>query len=184
LFTIVAVSLLVLGLLLFPMMRQQLLRTNTTLAPKVAYLNLAYVASLWPLAISSIWGRFGWMNVLLPFWLTAAFTLFAGLGVLGSTIHVWSRSNPNPSNRKLWIWLWMVCVLVLVGFVRFNLSEFQPQGRLLFPALPAFAILIGMGWCNWCRGKAQTIVCGSLVLSLFAANVFALRWVLLAAYAS
>jgi uncharacterized membrane protein SirB2 len=71
---------------------------------------------------------------------------------------------------------------VAVGFVRFNLSIRQPQGRLLFAALPALVILIALGYRHF-SGRRYALVGTSMVLFTFATNLVCLVGALLPAYA-
>ena len=182
LFTFLAISPILLGWAISPMFRLQLERTNLALMPKPQYLNFAHLLTLWPLTTASLWGRFGWMNVALPLGLTNILTGVAGVGLVGALMLLIKRRSSDVfvALRKF---LGAICFLVLAGFVRFNLSDFQPQGRYLFPALPALATLISLGWCGWFKDKTQIMVSSLLIGGLLAANLYALGWVLLPAYA-
>jgi hypothetical protein len=93
---------------------------------------------------ASFWARFGWMNVAPPgwvLWLIGAIELVA-LGGL-----IWeAKWRPQRGRRTGWIlflllalaFAWMVSFAVTAGLVAW-------QGRLLFPALPAVAILLARG---------------------------------------
>ena len=78
--------------------------------------------------------------------------------------------------------LWVTCGLVAIGFIRFNLSVRQPQGRLLFAALPALVILVTMGY-RRLSGRLFPLVGTAMVLFAFAVNLLCLLGSLLPAYA-
>ncbi len=86
-------------------------------------------------------GVFGWANILLPF---SAYVAYAAGGLVAAAALLrawWQRQVPRL----------LVPVLLLVGLstlavvVRINLQFTQPQGRYLFPALPALAVLAAIG---------------------------------------
>ncbi|NIV35121.1 MAG: hypothetical protein GWN58_38395, partial [Anaerolineae bacterium] len=124
---------LVAGLVFVPTIREQVVYAYETLQPQSQFLSSQYLAGLWPLTSSSFWGRFGWMNVLTPSWIARLMSLLTLVGLVGSlslATRTSSRSNP-PTVRQSLLLLWATCVLVALGFILFNLSVFQPQGRLL-----------------------------------------------------
>ena len=107
---------------------------------------------------SSFWARFGWMNVPAPAWVIALFTLIEGAALVG-----WARlfvnrrkTNDEEANvrspafifrlARLWPIL-LLPVLALAWALSFALTAglVAWQGRLIFPALPAIAILLALG---------------------------------------
>jgi hypothetical protein len=96
---------------------------------------------------ASFWARFGWMNVVPPgwvFWLIGAIELAA----LGGLVRAALRARSSVVGH--WVLLaipalalaWMVSFAITAGLVAW-------QGRLLFPALPAIAILMARGLAAW-----------------------------------
>jgi 4-amino-4-deoxy-L-arabinose transferase-like glycosyltransferase len=101
---------------------------------------IAWAAALAQLH-ASFWARFGWMNVAPPgwvIWLIGAIELAAVGG------WIWRPQRGRPTG--IWLLLvlpalafaWVVSFAVTAGLVAW-------QGRLLFPALPAIAILLACG---------------------------------------
>jgi hypothetical protein len=109
----------------------------------------------------------------------------AAVGLIGSLLVLvcgTERARRLPTMQPSVAMLWAACGLVAVGFVRFNLSIRQPQGRLLFAALPAFAILVALGY-RLLSGRRYALVGTSMVLFTFATNLVCLFGALLPAYA-
>jgi hypothetical protein len=88
----------------------------------------------------SFFGHFGWMHVYVPSVALALLGCAYGLGWLASLVGL--RSPGRASDAALW----SLPPIVLGGLAWYNLTFTQPQGRLLFPALAALAILAGVGW--------------------------------------
>ena len=136
----------------------------------------------------SFWGVFGWFNAPLSPGFYRFYTLISVLGWLGLGIiwplRLWRerRGGPRaPRPASLWqfailgVWLGII-ILALLQWAQMR----YPQGRLLFPALSAFAILTLFGLSNWLperfiRAGAWTLSAVMLALALLAP-----RWIALA----
>jgi 4-amino-4-deoxy-L-arabinose transferase-like glycosyltransferase len=131
----------------------------------------AWIAALAQLH-DSFWARFGWMNVTPPGWVIGIFATFEAGALIGWLL-AWRRGNKEPrkqggkeANReeissaplllvplsfhRLANGRWPLLALPLLAFgwlVSFALTAglVAWQGRLLFPALPAIAILLAAG---------------------------------------
>jgi len=163
--------------LLAPAVRAQMAFVVTSLQVQSDHLSVKYVLDLFPLTNASLWGRFGWMNVPSPAWMVNAFDLIALVGLCGSVVMGFRGSRPL---RRQVLLLWGACLLVLIAFVRFNLAVRQPQGRLLFPALSAFAVLVALGVLR-AAGRYRMLVAFGLVCCTLALNLVSL-WGVLTAY--
>lgn len=99
---------------------------------------------------SSFWARFGWMNVPAPAWVIGLFGLIelvAAAGWLRSMLPV-GQPGRGMAGRVALAWpllllpllagAWLVSFALTAGLVAW-------QGRLLFPALPALAIVLALG---------------------------------------
>ncbi len=88
----------------------------------------------------SFWGNFGGVNLIAPEWvyfLLDAFTLIALVGLLVGLIR---RALP----RLLWLpALWLA--LISLALVRWTWMTMASQGRLIFPAIAAAAVLLAYG---------------------------------------
>jgi 4-amino-4-deoxy-L-arabinose transferase-like glycosyltransferase len=109
-----------------------------------APITLATVILELPSLWFSSWGVFGWFNLQS---IDAAFAVYTAIvlaalcgGVLAWRRHGWSMRRAEP----LWaLGLW--AALVLAGVLRWETVAPAFQGRLLFPALGALAILLAAG---------------------------------------
>src|SRR4030095_11835510 len=86
-------------------------------------------------------GFFGYMNVLLPSRLYECFGLLGVAAMLGLA---WRLARRRVCFRPIVI-LFTAPVLALAMPVQLNLTFSQPQGRYLFPALTAAAVLAAIG---------------------------------------
>jgi hypothetical protein len=101
--------------------------------------NPHWLGSLW----MSFWGKFGWLNVRLPAVAYLFFALPTALVAIGC-VRVGGRMKELSSR---WRWLCGSVIganlfLVIVYLVRI---DWQPQGRYLFPSLPAMAGCAALG---------------------------------------
>jgi hypothetical protein len=103
----------------------------------------------------SFWARFGWMNLPAPAWTMLVYTLVVAAAVAG-----WICHSIRPRQATC-AWNWQLAALPLLAFlwvVSFALTAglVAWQGRMLFPALAAIAILIACGLGVWIRGRVLT----------------------------
>lgn len=89
----------------------------------------------------STWGVFGWFNIRAspPFYFF--FDALAALGLVGMVIALIRRQQLSMRLAILPLW----CALILIAFWGYASIIITSQGRLLFPALPALAILWSWG---------------------------------------
>ena len=134
----------------------------------------AYFLTTFPAALSrSFVGVFGWMNVVLPegyYWFYWALG-FGGIVTLAVRVARGHRSVQLP------IVLALIVLANLAIVIHINRSFEQPQGRYMFVALPAIALLAAMGLERLPRKRAVT-----LAAALAALNVIILIRYQLAAY--
>ena len=181
----VAVIPCLLGLVLLPGLREQVAYAYEALEMKAEFMSGAYVVGLWPQTYTSFWGTFGWMNVSTPRWIANSLTAIWAVGLIGAAALFTRRLRQGQHGSSCWrplLLLWVTCGLVAIGFIRFNLSVRQPQGRLLFAALPALVILVTMGY-RRLSGRLFPLVGTAMVLFAFAVNLLCLLGSLLPAYA-
>jgi 4-amino-4-deoxy-L-arabinose transferase-like glycosyltransferase len=147
----------VLGVMVFAIVSPWLVRNQhlygDPLAHKAMYTavpHLVVVRPLWSryfvtkfplLLFGSFIGLFGWFNLPLPLW---AYVAYAGfLGFAGLCWLKWVLQG--RCGRHLAVVLLSVCVLNLMVVVYTNLDINSAQGRYLFPAMPALAVLVALG---------------------------------------
>jgi 4-amino-4-deoxy-L-arabinose transferase-like glycosyltransferase len=111
----------------------------------------------------SFWARFGWMNVPAPRWIVAAFTLLEVAALVGVARRLASRASLRRVLAAYWP-LALLPVLALAWVVSFALSTglVAWQGRLLFPALPAIAIVLAGGLASF-GGRVKLRAAGWLL---------------------
>ncbi|GBC91973.1 hypothetical protein HRbin15_00434 [bacterium HR15] len=117
-------------------------RTLPGLVNEKSLFSRYFLASFWRVTLFSGIGIFGWMNVLLPFWVYAFCTLLLLLALLGL-----ARGWRGMSIELRWSLVWVL--LGVAGLVWYNLTYSQPQGRLLFPVLSAGLALVAYGLGQW-----------------------------------
>ena len=121
---------------------------------------------------ASYWGVFGY-GILAPpvfYGVTWGMMQIAVVGWGLWTVRVWF-------DRRLRFWLalgvaalWFGVTLVgLVNWMR--LMQFADQGRLLFPAAPALALLLTLGWAAWLPHRAYRWAAGVAVVFLMGLGV-------------
>lgn len=139
-----------------------------------------------PVLFRSFWGVFGWMNVELPEgWYTAALaaSLLAGLGLLVA-LAVAVRRRERVELEAMGLALAAVAV-TYVAVVRFaaTFGGSGWQGRYLFGAVAAIALLLVLGWDALLARRATALLAGLVPLALGAGAVAALALVVAPAYA-
>ena len=123
----------------------------------------SYFLTTFPAVLSrSFVGVFGWMNVMLPegfywfYWALGA----GGLVCLGLQLAARRRSARLP------IALAVVVLANLAIVIHINRSFEQPQGRYMFVALPALALLTAMGLDRLPRRASNTLAAGLALLNV------------------
>ena len=139
----------------------------------------SYFLYEFPLHLStSFIGIFGWMNVRLPIWMYVFFAALFFLAAVGLVIGIVRASLSFP----LVLALLLTVGSALAVVVNINLSFTQPQGRYLFGALPAIALLAALGF-ESLPGGIRSLLRPSLVGAvLLALDVHALIDVVAPAY--
>lgn len=140
-------------------------RASLSIRDLVVYLGIAF---------AGFWGNFGWLNV--PFsggWyvllMAATAISLAGLVRLGALL-ARGRVRWNPERRRRFAVVLTAAALCSAQLLGTMVARGQPQqGRYLFPALPAFAILLVLGWLyavpsHWRRGVPSLVIAGFALL--------------------
>ncbi len=113
---------------------------------RVPYTFWTFLNEMEGLRISS-WALFGWFNVIGPSWLYPVMDWLTGLaligGILGAARLIWRRDWVRLAVIGLLAWQFVVTFSSLIAWTRLTPGT---QGRLLFPALPAIALLTIFGW--------------------------------------
>jgi hypothetical protein len=123
-------------------------------------------------------GLFGWMNLRLPevyYWI---FWVLGLVGLASVTVQVGLR------RRRVLVPLLLSAIVVanLAVVVHINRSFEQPQGRYMFVALPALALLVALGLDALPRRTSRLGAAAALAASLAVLNVSILIRYLIPAY--
>jgi len=107
-----------------------------------------YLQGMLVTSFKSFWGQFGWMALpldgVLGGWVYRGFALLTGMGLAGALL-AWRGRRIQPA-----AWLLLgAALLVLLQFTYYNLQFQQWQGRYLYPALVAIALLLCWGVDYW-----------------------------------
>ena len=104
----------------------------------------------------SFWGIFGWFSILLPSWIYSLLELLTAIAITGAII-AWlqsMRTSPNSDAHReqhgsavsiSWVWA-LISLLLLAYWISIAQGS---QGRLLFPAISALAVVAVVGLRFW-----------------------------------
>jgi 4-amino-4-deoxy-L-arabinose transferase-like glycosyltransferase len=140
-------------------------------------ISLGYLCTVLTQINQSFWARFGWMNILIPATIPNLLGLLC-LASLISAVVFWVRGNrerilpPTQSNSLLALFALVLCALL--ALVKFNLAVFQPQGRFLFPAISAIAILTVVGLLSPLQPRYRPLATLVIVGGMLAFNLVCL----------
>jgi hypothetical protein len=148
----------------------------------------------------SFWGLFGWFNILLPEWFYRAadvLTVVAGAGVIGAGVQAvrqaWHEGPEelgtgrlvDATRLRLLVLLATWAVLMFVLLIYWTLQATGSQGRLIFPGIIAYGILLPLGigfWLQWAPRLLRRAVWVGIFGVLIGMSLYALLWLLPAAY--
>jgi 4-amino-4-deoxy-L-arabinose transferase-like glycosyltransferase len=98
----------------------------------------------------SFWGLFGWMVISLPKGVNAALTLLLPSAVIGALVG-WLWRRELKTVRRIGGGRWMLLIITVLAFVLWTINFARTnggsafQGRYLFPAIAAIAVLLVAG---------------------------------------
>jgi hypothetical protein len=97
----------------------------------------------------SFWGQFGWLAVPMPdstYLALGLISFMAVIGWIGWLIEL-RKLAPRPTPQS--IILVLLLLLTVAGFIWYNLTFVQHQGRYLFPALIPIGMAFSIGLNQW-----------------------------------
>jgi 4-amino-4-deoxy-L-arabinose transferase-like glycosyltransferase len=131
-------------------------------------------------------GVFGYMDIWLnesslatgkaPNWLYKAVILlnFGGLVTTLAGLRPSAKKGESLPNLTIPLCI-LLCAVIVLFFIGFCNTYFQAQGRYLFPALPAFGLLLSVGWTKWLKNRPELALLLIVVvfggISLYAINL-------------
>ncbi len=110
----------------------------------------------------SFWAQFGWMGVLIDQRIYQALVLFSLVVVLGLLLYLLrARVNRHLLTPFQWgalgtLALWFLSTTFL--YLWYNVQFVQHQGRYLFPALPAIALAVALGFTETLRPTRARLI--------------------------
>ncbi|MFP4436688.1 MAG: glycosyltransferase family 39 protein [Chloroflexaceae bacterium] len=126
---------------------------------------------------ASFWARFGWMSLHPPVWVIRVYALIGLVALAGLVLYLsrrlraggWRRYSLRTMIESPWVAVILLPLLALAWTVSFALTAglVAWQGRMLFPALPAIAILLAAGWVWLPRLGIGAGLVGLLALALY-----------------
>src|SRR5205085_550673 len=127
--------------------------------------TLAQGLAVWdqalPYAWTTFWGRFGHGDVVLPSFVYAGLAVFCLAAAIG-LLRAWRK--PSWIGRPEFAFLLLAGVLEFFGLLGYlTLSPSGYMGRYTFPALPAYGILLVLGWQSLVPERATRLASGAIV---------------------
>ena len=96
-----------------------------------------------PLLVRSFWGAYGWGHIFWPNVIYLALTVVSSYFLALSAIRLFRHQEENT--RAILALAWLCCGSVLSALLYWMRQVEAPHGRLLFPALGAWALLVAAG---------------------------------------
>lgn len=118
----------------------------------------------------SFWGMFGWMGVVMSQWAyhgLLVLTLAAGIGFVSALLGNCKKIGTciAAKNPEILI-LTLSALFTAAGYLWWNLSFVQHQGRYLFPALIPIGLAAGVGLEHLNRPQAARLTAAALLLGV------------------
>ena len=165
--------------------------------PETGRLTLTLARQMFLTAFHSFWGQFGWMGI--PY-ADRTYDVLATISILialGAILFLWRTirggavpveptspivCRPEPHRVAVGILL-AEAILVVVGIVFYNAQYLQPQGRYLFPTLPAGAVVTVGGLGELFRERYVGLIIGLGTVAMFGFGLWSLLNVVMPGFA-
>jgi len=106
---------------------------------------IAYLQSFLSTTFQSFWGQFGWMAVPMDARTYLLLGILSALAVLGGALALWERTRRQSCAAGItFLAAWLA--LTVVGYLYYNVTFVQFQGRYLFPGLVPLGLFAVTGW--------------------------------------
>jgi len=171
--------------LVFPEAQAAWVDNARTLRVRPEFISWDYIERIFDLLPSTFWGRFGWASLPIPLKLVDVLgkLVIAGLLFTSGVTLVKMGKHRLPAQEWQAVLLLLAAVaLNFAGFIRFNLTIYQPQGRFLFPTLAPLFVLMLMGAWRFVPHRWQYHAAGLIVGAMLLVNLYALTQVLVPGY--
>jgi hypothetical protein len=133
-------------------------------------LTWKYIKQIISQIVWTYWGKVGWLAVGLPYWIV---DLLTGLGFIGVTLHMRRLIKRRTDDPQLDLWLatGLIAAFTVLAVFRNGLTTLGAQGRLLFPAEGALALLMVAGWHEALPQRIQAYLPVVIVLFFLSCNL-------------
>lgn len=121
----------------------------------------------------SFFATFGWMSIRVGGRLYLAWGLICVAGLLGWVKALFRRSGGEERRGRQLGLLAAAFIILLIGVMKNNLLVHQSQGRFLFPALGAIAVLLSSGILNLFRERSREIAAIGCMIIFLVLNLIA-----------
>jgi 4-amino-4-deoxy-L-arabinose transferase-like glycosyltransferase len=154
--------------------------TNAGLVSPHALLSSCIFIALPAAAFRSFIDLFGWLSVSLPAWAYAGYAGVLCLALIGAWLATGMGGRGQRARRvpdAAWLIGPAAVLAAWAGVVVYNLTYTQPQGRFLFPVLPAIAVLTARGLAGFAgglRGVPRRVALPALAGWLVAVDIMSL----------
>ena len=139
----------------------------------------AYLWEMVKQVVWSYWGLVGWLQVGLAEWMVV---LLTGLGIVG-VIGAGMRNSGRESIEKRIHWVvWLVAGLAVLAVLKNGLNTINSQGRFLFPAVGALALLMMSGWENVLPVRFRGYLLPGIMVLMMGANLILWFWGIIPVY--
>jgi hypothetical protein len=139
----------------------------------------------------SFWGLFGWFNILLPDWFYRAadlLTVVAAAGAAGALVQGVRRApvpRADQAPLRILVLLLSWAVIIFLLLIYWTLQATGSQGRLIFPGIIAYGILLPLGvdfWLQWLPVLVRRLTWAVILGVLLGMSLYALLRLLPDAY--
>jgi hypothetical protein len=127
------------------------------------------------------WGQVGWLAVGLPVWVVAALSLAWSAGAV-LNVRWLVKERGAPPGFQMWMATWLIALLTIAAVARNALTTGATQGRFLFPAIGALAIIAVSGWHATLPRRFQGILPAIVLVLMLGLNLALWIWGILPAY--
>lgn len=137
-------------------------------------------------AFETFWLGFGWGNVRAPEWLYLILGVGVMLAIVGLILGVWRARHTLSTALGTQLPLFVLAAwigVIFLALVQWMIQVDAPYGRLLFPALPAIAPLLVIGWGQLLSERGKGIFYRVVPIALVALAALAPFLFILPAYA-
>jgi hypothetical protein len=135
-------------------------------------LSATWLGQFLTVSFHSFWAQFGWMGIIAPDRLYAAYAAVVAIAVAGLVRMRVLFAQPA------WRLMLAICIAAFAGLLGYNLAFVQFQGRYVFTGLVPIACLLAAGWTAWWPRGLRSLGLGLMGLSLLGLNTYALLRVL------